>query len=109
VPIVMGAPKLDYEAVAPPHSFIHVDDFPSPRHLASYLQRLNDSDRQYNEYMAWKLPNTGRFINTRFWCRLCAMAHDDSGHITWYDDIEQWWRNPHSCTPDRWHTSSDTA
>lgn len=98
----MGARKSEYEAVAPPYSFIHVDDFMSPQHLASYLLRLNSSDKQYNEYMAWKSPNTGRFVDTRFWCRLCAMAHDDSQHVTWYNDISKWWRNRNTCTMDRW-------
>jgi Glycosyltransferase family 10 (fucosyltransferase) C-term len=106
VPIVMGARKSQYEQVAPPHSFIHVDDFRSPRDLASYLLQVNASDRMYNEYMAWKSPETGRFVDTRFWCRLCAMAHDDSGHVTWYDDVEKWWHHEDSCTPDRWASSS---
>lgn len=30
----MGARKEDYEKVAPPNSFIHVDDFESPKELA---------------------------------------------------------------------------
>ena len=36
----MGAPKKTYERVAPPHSFIHVDDFVSPQKLAEYLHAL---------------------------------------------------------------------
>jgi len=36
----MGAAKKDYLRVAPPHSFIHVDDFLSPKLLADYLHNL---------------------------------------------------------------------
>ena len=40
----MGAPKKTYERVAPPHSFIHVDDFVSPQKLAEYLNVLGEHD-----------------------------------------------------------------
>ena len=35
VPIVMGARPEDYARLAPPHSYIHVDDFESPKELAA--------------------------------------------------------------------------
>jgi len=87
VPVVMGARKSDYAAVAPPHSFIHVEDFSSAAQLAQYLLRLNASDSEYNEYFAWKDARRGRFINTDYWCRLCSLAHDDSEHVSWYEDV----------------------
>ncbi len=34
IPIVMGPSKDFYDSIAPPHSFIHVDQFASPRDLA---------------------------------------------------------------------------
>ena len=103
----MGARKADYAAVAPPHSFIHVEDFDSAADLASYLLRLNASDRLYNAYFAWKDHRQGRFVDTKFWCRLCALAHDDSGHASWYDDVDAWWRRPATCTRDRWDHHED--
>ena len=42
VPVVMGAPKRDYEKIAPPNSFIHVTDFNSTAHLAKYLIHLQN-------------------------------------------------------------------
>ena len=68
----MGAHPDDYRAVAPPHSYIHVDDFESPRHLADYLKLLDQNDTLYNEYFAWK--GSGSFINTKFWCRFVCGA-----------------------------------
>ena len=50
VPIVMGATIDEYKAVAPPNSFIHVDQFESPAELAQYLRWLNANDEYYNEY-----------------------------------------------------------
>jgi len=101
----MGARKSDYAAIAPPHSFIHVDDFQTAGDLARYLLRLNASDQLYNAYLAW--TERGRFVDTRFWCRLCALAHDDSGRRSWYDDVEAWWRRPSACTRDRWDRPDD--
>ena len=43
LPIVMGARKEEYEAVAPYNSFIHVDQFKSPKELATYLLELDQS------------------------------------------------------------------
>ena len=74
VPIVMGARLADYEAVAPYHSFIHVEQFKGPRELAEYLLELDRDDEKYNQYFQWK--GTGEFINTRFFCRVCAMLHN---------------------------------
>ena len=49
VPIVMGARRRDYERVAPPNSFIHVDDFESPFQLANYLKKLDKDEALYNK------------------------------------------------------------
>ncbi|ELU14773.1 hypothetical protein CAPTEDRAFT_132452 [Capitella teleta] len=90
VPIVMGAHPADYAAIAPPHSFIHVDDFKSPKDLANYLMKLDADDQLYNEYFRWK--NTGSFINTKFWCRVCSMLHEQASHgvHTWYNSAHTW-------------------
>lgn len=36
----MGPARKSYERVAPPNSFIHVDDFTTPQQLAQYVQLL---------------------------------------------------------------------
>ncbi|XP_077398346.1 alpha-(1,3)-fucosyltransferase 7 [Vanacampus margaritifer] len=54
VPVVLGAPVKDYEAVAPPHSFIHVEEFASVKELAEYLQQVAGDHKRYSEYFHWK-------------------------------------------------------
>ncbi|KAM9735626.1 alpha-(1,3)-fucosyltransferase 7 isoform 2-T3 [Menidia menidia] len=54
VPVVLGPPISDYEAVAPNTSFIHVDQFKSVKEMASYLQHLAEDKKQYSEYFKWK-------------------------------------------------------
>lgn len=43
----------DYARAAPPHSYIHVDEFPSAKELADYLHKLDQNDDLYNEYFQW--------------------------------------------------------
>ena len=107
VAIVMGARRDEYARVAPPNSFIHVEDFPSAPDLAKYLLKLDRNDHLYNTYFRWK--NTGEFVPTKFWCRLCSMLHDvgHDGKITWYEDIDRWWRNTGGCSQDRWDNPDD--
>ncbi len=54
VPVVRGASRLEYARVAPPHSYIHVDDFASPAELADHLVYLSKNPKAYNEYFWWR-------------------------------------------------------
>ena len=100
IPIVMGAAPEDYKRAAPPHSYIHVEDFESPKELAEYLIKLDQNDDLYNEYFRWK--GTGTNINTFFWCRICAMLHKSRESHS-YRDLERWWRGPEVCIGmDKW-------
>ncbi|XP_043266211.1 glycoprotein 3-alpha-L-fucosyltransferase A [Colletes gigas] len=99
LPIVMGAHPTDYARSAPYRSYIHVDEFESPKELAEYLHRLDRDDELYNSYFRWK--GTGEFINTYFWCRVCAMLHDDR-RPKFYKDVNEWWRGDGICTTNSW-------
>lgn len=92
----------DYLASSPYKSYIHVDDFASPKELAAYLHLLDKNDELYNSYFKWK--GTGEFINTYFWCRVCAMLHDEAAleKPKWYPDINDWWRGKGVCTSNSW-------
>lgn len=95
IPVVMGAHPDDYRAVAPPQSFIHVEDFNSPQDLAKYLHKLDKNDDLYNEYFQWK--GTGSFIDTKFWCRLCALLNDPDKPSVVVESLSAWWRPPGIC------------
>ncbi|XP_076351643.1 glycoprotein 3-alpha-L-fucosyltransferase A-like [Tachypleus tridentatus] len=104
VPIVMGARPEDYRRNAPYHSYIHVEDFESPKHLAEYLHRLEKNSTLYNEYFQWK--GTGEFVNTYFWCRLCALLHAPPQKKV-YSDIHTWWAGPGTCTTNTWRNLNE--
>ena len=46
----MGARPEDYARAAPYKSYIHVDQFSSPRDLAQFLLELDKDDQKYNQY-----------------------------------------------------------
>jgi len=99
LPIVMGARPEDYQAVAPTHSYIHVDDYPSPQHLAEHLLLLQDSAEEYNKYFTW--VGTGRLIDTKFLCRTCALLHHPHPP-PFHSSLEDWWSPRDSCTKVSW-------
>uniref|UniRef100_A0A8V5FSV7 Fucosyltransferase n=1 Tax=Melopsittacus undulatus TaxID=13146 RepID=A0A8V5FSV7_MELUD len=57
----------------PRDSFIHVDDFPSPRLLATYLKFLDKNKPNYRKYFAWRKKYEVHV--TSFWdehlCKAC--------------------------------------
>ncbi|KAG9509164.1 Glycoprotein 3-alpha-L-fucosyltransferase A, partial [Fragariocoptes setiger] len=51
IPIVMGGKSRDdYKRIAPSGSYIHVDDFRSPRELAEYLHQIDHNDTLFMSY-----------------------------------------------------------
>ncbi|XP_045504091.1 glycoprotein 3-alpha-L-fucosyltransferase A-like [Colias croceus] len=104
LPIVMGARPSDYAAVAPHNSYVHVEEFANPEELASYLRRLDEDDSLYNSYFKWK--GTGEFINTYFFCRVCAMVHANGRRQrnAHYTDVQAWWRDA-TCTRGEWRST----
>jgi glycoprotein 3-alpha-L-fucosyltransferase len=92
----MGARPQDYADVAPPHSYIHVDDFRSPRDLADYLRVLDANDTLYNEYFRWK-SDWVVTSDTNYWCRICGLLHSATdpdfrlSYVHWYPDYGTWW------------------
>ncbi|KAL5013396.1 hypothetical protein ScPMuIL_007666 [Solemya velum] len=97
IPVVMGAPRQDYKRVAPPGSYIHVDDFESPKALAEYLHKLDQNDDLYNNYFKWK--GSGWFLETGdFYCRMCSMLYEVETHPSiHYHDLNKWWRGSDVC------------
>ncbi|XP_071849649.1 4-galactosyl-N-acetylglucosaminide 3-alpha-L-fucosyltransferase FUT6-like [Apostichopus japonicus] len=61
VPVVLGAPLEHYRKLAPPNSFIHVDQFNTLAELAVHLITLHSNDERYLEYHKWR--NEGKLIS----------------------------------------------
>ena len=87
IPIVLGG--ADY-SFFPKHSYINVDDFPSPKRLAAYLDYLSTNETAFGEYFQWRLHYRLTCLNKeKLFCDLCRMLHD--GYKNQYRDASSWW------------------
>ncbi|XP_015259536.1 PREDICTED: alpha-(1,3)-fucosyltransferase 7-like [Cyprinodon variegatus] len=91
VPVVLGPPISDYKAVAPDHSFIHVDEFPSVQELGKHLQRLAKDRKQYEEYFTWKRNQRVKVHGDwrEMLCKICLQYNSLPQHKV-YSDLEAW-------------------
>ena len=96
VPIVWGANKSDYEALAPPNSYIYVEDFNTLDDLVKYVNYLDKNDTAYSEYFKWRtkdvtdMPQYGRRIAE---CQLCRIIHGinfDNFYHPHYDELKSY-------------------
>jgi alpha-1,3-fucosyltransferase len=97
VPIVYGG--ADYSEYAPPHSYIHVADFISPKHLADYLKLLDANHFLYAKYFEWKKDWIVDRRPLDGWCDLCKKLNDQDYQHKSYKDIGKWWFDEVPCIP----------
>ena len=84
VPIAMGGlrGRADYESAGfLPKSFIHVDDFGSPKELVDHLRYLDKNKTAYLEYFDWQKTHSIKESNgipqvREQMCLVCAAAHN---------------------------------
>uniref|UniRef100_A0A670IHM2 Fucosyltransferase n=1 Tax=Podarcis muralis TaxID=64176 RepID=A0A670IHM2_PODMU len=74
VPVVLGPPRENYENYIPASSFIHVEDFLSPRDLSEYLLLLDKNDKLYVSYFDWRKDFSVHL--PRFWESHACLACD---------------------------------
>ncbi|XP_053305237.1 4-galactosyl-N-acetylglucosaminide 3-alpha-L-fucosyltransferase FUT5-like, partial [Spea bombifrons] len=82
VPVVLGAPRENYERYMPSDSFIHVDDFSSPKELAEFLINLDKDDLRYKQYFNWRSQYAPvREVGwDRHYCKACRALHQAQGY-----------------------------
>ncbi|XP_053305012.1 3-galactosyl-N-acetylglucosaminide 4-alpha-L-fucosyltransferase FUT3-like [Spea bombifrons] len=79
VPVVMGPTRKNYERFIPSDSFIHVDDFPTAKDLASYLHELDKDDQRYQQYFNWRSmyqPTKKRRSWVIEYCKVCKAVKE---------------------------------
>lgn len=96
VPVVLGPPVEEYAAVAPPHSFVHTDQFASTKALADYLQQLATDQQRYGHYFSWRRDWNVKLLSD--WrerlCRICSRFSRLAEHRV-YTDLHGWVRALH--------------
>ncbi|XP_053552044.1 alpha-(1,3)-fucosyltransferase 7 [Bombina bombina] len=89
VPIVLGPPRHNYEKFIPPDSFIHISDFPSPEHLANFLESM--TTQQYQQFFRWRKQYSVKTYTDwreRF-CTICS-KYSSLPPAKVYSDLEGW-------------------
>uniref|UniRef100_A0AAY4E6W1 Fucosyltransferase n=1 Tax=Denticeps clupeoides TaxID=299321 RepID=A0AAY4E6W1_9TELE len=91
VPVVLGPPREEYEAIIPKDSFIHVNDFDSLEALGEFMKDLSRDEKRYLSYFAWRRTHSVKMITD--WrermCNICTIfptLQSDKRH----QDLEAW-------------------
>lgn len=80
-----GLSDEDYQAVAPPHSYVNVDSFATPAALADHLRAVASNYTLFASYHEWRLTHR-LLVEDLDWahnkkaeelatCRLCERLH----------------------------------
>ena len=97
VPVVYGGKGV--HKVAPPHSYIDVRDFKSPKHLAQYLLYLDKNDDEYMSYFKWKQNykmTLGDIHSTPVFCQLCEYLFKNNTRKV-YRSFNSWFFKESQC------------
>ncbi|XP_061734183.1 alpha-(1,3)-fucosyltransferase 4-like [Nerophis ophidion] len=95
VPVVLGPGRKNYERFLPPEAFIHVDDFPTVRELASYLLALWRDPARLMRHLRWR-RDLGVY-QPAFWaehyCAACRVVRRTLGRTNVVQDLAVWFES----------------
>lgn len=102
LPVVYGgASKNDYDKIAPPHSHVRVEDFPSVVELARHLEYLAKNQTAYNTYFWWREHyDPMQLLQTQkdAYCRLCEKLNSPYKPSQYlYPSYHQYWSGTAKC------------
>ncbi|CAF0898887.1 unnamed protein product [Didymodactylos carnosus] len=91
IPIVYGPKKEDYINIAPPSSFIHVDEFHSLNDLSKYLYQVGNNHTLYASYHQWRAKYSiiidGKALDQIRMCELCKRLMEQKSQTRYYNNI----------------------
>jgi hypothetical protein len=97
VPIVMGGGS--YSNFLPPNSYLNIEDYSSPKHLASHLNYLMTNESEYKQLLSWKFkgkrvweqPDVPKHDDSG-WCKLCRLLHQRGKEsVSVVQNVTDWW------------------
>jgi hypothetical protein len=98
VPVTLGL--VNYSRYLPPHSYIDVRDFESPKHLARHLYHLHEHPSEYMEYFTWKKDYEilqRKYTRQNAYCQLCTILHNTSYVYKTNFDTQAYWDKDKQC------------
>ena len=88
VPVVLGTSRANYEESIPGDSFIHVNDFASPKELAERLIYLDNNPAEYMKYFAWRQRYKVRMCGHNV-CEACLYLKKHKEY-QYFHDLDKW-------------------
>lgn len=93
IPIVSGPKSDDFRRVAPPNSFIHIDDYPSEQKLVEKLNHIGTNRQAFEKYHMWRryydVYYEGKDVEPYRFCELCYRLNTNQQRI-WYENLNSW-------------------
>ena len=93
IPIVSGPKRENFQRVAPPNSFIHLDDFQSIKDLAQTLQMIATDRNLFAKYHSWRrfydVYYEAKDLDPYRFCELCYRLNNNRKRI-WYENLNEW-------------------
>jgi hypothetical protein len=93
IPIVSGPVREDFMRIAPPRSFIHVDDYPTDRELAHALDLIAANRSLYEKYHQWRryydIYYEAKDLDPFRFCEICYRLNTNKQRI-WYENVNDW-------------------
>ena len=93
LPVALGGlDDQDYQRIAPPHSYIHVDHFESPSQMMEYLVQVSENEDLFNSYFWWRDHYDLNLSPNYCTCEFCRILHEkDYRSSNDYLNIDGYW------------------
>ena len=86
IPIALGGLSVaDYEAIAPPNSFLHVKNFTSPQALAQHMIYVAQNDGAFHYYHQWR--NEYNLVNKHVTNKISYLYHGGESNLATYHNF----------------------
>lgn len=93
IPIVSGPTRENFQRVAPPNSFIHVDDYSTDKQLAQALNAIGKDRQLFRKYHYWRqfydVYYEAKDVEPYRFCELCYRLNTNKQRI-WYENLNEW-------------------
>ena len=93
IPIVSGPERENFARIAPPNSFIHVNDYSTEQELADALNLIGQNRTLFGKYHQWRryydVYYEAKDVDPYRFCELCYRLNTNKQRI-WYENINEW-------------------
>ncbi|XP_037872953.1 alpha-(1,3)-fucosyltransferase 7 [Bombyx mori] len=93
IPIIQGPPLEDCKRLLPPNSFLHLDEYRSPKKLANEIRNITSNEDNLLSYHLWRnhfqVINEHGYFGTKsyHYCRICEALNYNDETESVYDSV----------------------